>query len=142
VTSHQGQQTGHEIMTDEQKKDDDDESEDSLSLSLGVLKLRLSGDHLGSFLPWIGWSVIILAIAYAVSLIMGSRSGNQHTDRVGRVISDGVLQHHCDDGVGRVSSGRVPRHAANQSALRWRHLPCSVVSSGRTWQQPGHDVCG
>jgi len=129
-------------MSDEQKKDDDDESEDSLSLSLGVLKLRLSGDHLGSFLPWIGWSVIILAIAYAVSLIMGSRSGNQHTDRVGRVISDGVLQHRGDDGVGCYGTTGISHDTAHTFAVRRWYLSCSLVSAGRTWKQPGDDVCG
>jgi len=130
-------------MTDEQKKDDDDESEDSLSLSLGVLKLRLSGDHLGSFLPWIGWSVIILAIAYAVSLIMGSRnSGNQHTDRVGRVILDGRLFDRCHDGNSCSRAGGIPCNASHKFAIRWRNLPCSVVSAGGSRQQSGDDVCG
>jgi hypothetical protein len=55
-------------MTESEEKED---KEDSLSLSLGFLKLRLSGQHLGQFLPWVGWCLVIVASAYAISVIMG-----------------------------------------------------------------------
>ena len=58
-------------MTEKQDKEDD-ESDDSLTISLGIVKLRLTGTMLGTFLPYTGWALIILSAAYAVAVIWNS----------------------------------------------------------------------
>lgn len=58
-------------MTEKQDKEDD-ESDDSLTISLGIVKMRLTGKMLGTFLPYTGWALIILSAAYAVAVIWNS----------------------------------------------------------------------
>ena len=40
--------------------------------SLGIVKMRLAGKMLGTFLPYTGWALIILSAAYAVAVIWNS----------------------------------------------------------------------
>ena len=58
-------------MTEKQDKEDDG-SDDSLTISLGIVKMRLTGKMLGTFLPYTGWALIILSAAYAVAVIWNS----------------------------------------------------------------------
>ena len=53
----------------EHKHDDQD---DSLSLSLGVLNVKLTGKMLAVFLPYGGAALIIMAIAYAITVVIGA----------------------------------------------------------------------
>lgn len=58
-------------MTEKQDKEEN-ESDDSLTISLGIVKMRLTGKMLGTFLPYTGWALIILSAAYAVAVIWNS----------------------------------------------------------------------
>lgn len=49
-----------------------DDQDDSLSLSLGILNLRLTGKMLAIFLPYGGAALIIMAIAYAITVVIGA----------------------------------------------------------------------
>lgn len=56
----------------EKQDQEEDESDDSLTISLGIVKMRLTGKMLGTFLPYTGWALIILSAAYAVAVIWNS----------------------------------------------------------------------
>lgn len=49
-----------------------EDQDDSLSLSLGILNLRLTGKMLAIFLPYGGAALIIMAIAYAITVVIGA----------------------------------------------------------------------
>ena len=59
-------------MTEEQKKPHSDDDDDSLTISLGVLKMRLTGAMLKTFLPYAGWALIIMAAAYGATVVIGA----------------------------------------------------------------------
>jgi hypothetical protein len=59
-------------MTEKHKSEEEDESDDSLTISLGIVKMRLTGKMLGTFLPYTGWALIILSVAYAVTVVWNS----------------------------------------------------------------------
>ena len=59
-------------MTEKQNSKDEDDSDDSLTISLGIVKMRLTGKMLGTFLPYTGWALIILSIAYATTVVWNS----------------------------------------------------------------------
>ncbi len=50
----------------------EDEDDDSLAVNLGLLKLRMTGQLVKTLTPFIGWSMVFLAIAYAISLVIGA----------------------------------------------------------------------
>lgn len=58
--------------TEPEHKKQNDDQDDSLSLSLGVLNLKLTGKMLAVFLPYGGASLIIMAIAYAITVVIGA----------------------------------------------------------------------
>ncbi len=49
-----------------------EDQDDSLSLSLGILNLRLTGKMLAIFLPYGGAALIIMAIVYAITVVIGA----------------------------------------------------------------------
>jgi hypothetical protein len=49
-----------------------EDQDDSLSLSLGILNLRLTGKMLAIFLPYGGAALVIMAIAYAITVVIGA----------------------------------------------------------------------
>lgn len=51
-------------------KNDNDSRGNTLSMSLGVVKLKLTGKMLGVFLPYAGVSVLIVAVATAAVIII------------------------------------------------------------------------
>lgn len=55
-----------------EQKNNNDDQDDSLSLSLGVLNVRLTGKMLAVFLPYGGAALIIMAIAYAITVVIGA----------------------------------------------------------------------
>lgn len=55
----------------EHKKQNDD-ADDSLSLSLGIVNMKLTGKMLAIFLPYGGAALIIMAIAYAITVVIGA----------------------------------------------------------------------
>lgn len=59
-------------MTEKKKNEEEDESDDSLTISLGIVKMRLTGKMLGMFLPYTGWALIIFSVAYAVTVVWNS----------------------------------------------------------------------
>jgi hypothetical protein len=61
-------------MTEEEQKhhNNADDHDDSLSLSLGIVNMRLTGKMLAIFLPYGGAALIIMAIAYAITVVIES----------------------------------------------------------------------
>ena len=59
-------------MTEKKTNTENDDDDDSLTISLGIVKMRLTGKMLGTFLPYTGWALIILSVAYAVTVIWNS----------------------------------------------------------------------
>ncbi len=59
-------------MENQQNEHKPDDQDDSLSLSLGVLNVRLTGKMLAVFLPYGGAALIIMAIAYAITVVIGA----------------------------------------------------------------------
>lgn len=53
-------------------KNTEDEDDDSLALNLGILKLHMTGQLVKTLTPFIGWSMVFLAIAYAICLVIGA----------------------------------------------------------------------
>jgi hypothetical protein len=56
------------------EKKHDDEDDDSLSLSLGFFTLKLTGAMLAVFLPYAGWALLIMALAYGATVVIGAMS--------------------------------------------------------------------
>ena len=54
----------------EDKNSDDDDN--CLSLSLGVITLKLTGKMLGVFLPYAGLALLFLAAAYAATVVISA----------------------------------------------------------------------
>ena len=61
-------------MTEEEQRhhNNADDHDDSLSLSLGIVNMRLTGKMLAIFLPYGGAALIIMAIAYAITVVIES----------------------------------------------------------------------
>jgi hypothetical protein len=61
-------------MTEEAQRhhNNADDLDDSLSLSLGIVTMRLTGKMLAIFLPYGGAALIIMAIAYAITVVIES----------------------------------------------------------------------
>jgi len=59
-------------MTEEQKKHEKDDDDDSLTISLGIVKMRLTGAMLKTFLPYAGWALLIMAVAYGATVVIGA----------------------------------------------------------------------
>ena len=59
-------------MENQERGHKQDDQDDSLSLSLGILNLRLTGKMLAIFLPYGGAALIIMAIAYAITVVIGA----------------------------------------------------------------------
>ena len=59
-------------MENSEHENKKDEQDDSLSLSLGVLNVKLTGKMLAVFLPYGGAALIIMAIAYAITVVIGA----------------------------------------------------------------------
>lgn len=51
-------------------KNDNDSKGNTLSMSLGVVKLKLTGKMLGVFLPYAGVSLLVVAVATAAVIII------------------------------------------------------------------------
>ena len=66
-------------MTEEAQRhhNNADDHDDSLSLSLGIVNMRLTGKMLAIFLPYGGAALIIMAIAYAITVVIESLSHQQ-----------------------------------------------------------------
>lgn len=58
-------------MTENQKPEDEIE-DDSLTISLGVFRMKLTGKMLQIFLPYAGWALLILSGAYAMAVVYGA----------------------------------------------------------------------
>lgn len=114
-------------MTDEKKGEEQDE-DDSMSLSLGFFKMKLSGAHLGQFLPWVGWTLIILAVAYAISLLMESYNNGSRINHGGTGVVTKRLQFHfSDDDHGANGTGTISTDTATKPALRRADVSDRVV---------------
>lgn len=61
-------------MTDGEKSQQksDDENDDQVALNLGVLRINMTGQLVKTLTPYIGWSMVFMAIAYAVALVIGA----------------------------------------------------------------------
>lgn len=57
---------------EETEKHSDDENDDTLDLNLGVLKVRMTGQLIKTLTPFMGWSLVFIALAYAVCLVIGA----------------------------------------------------------------------
>lgn len=119
-------------MTDENKSDNQrDDDEDSMSLSLGFFKMQLSGAHLGQFLPWVGWTLIILAVAYAISLLMESYNNGSRINHGGTGVVTQCLQlNFPDDDHGANGTRAIPSDTAAKPAVRRADVSNWMVSAG------------
>jgi len=54
------------------KPDKNDDSDDTFSVNLGVLKAHMTGQLVKTLVPYLGWCMIVMAIAYAACLVIGA----------------------------------------------------------------------
>lgn len=57
-----------EKATDEQK----DEGKSNFRVSTGIVSMYLTGRLLNAFVPYIGVALVIVALAWAIKLVMGT----------------------------------------------------------------------
>jgi hypothetical protein len=63
-----------ENQEDEEKSDDEqqDEGKSNFRVSTGIVSMYLTGRLLNAFVPYIGVALVIVALAWAIKLVMGT----------------------------------------------------------------------
>ena len=63
-----------ENQEDEEKIDDEqqDEGKSNFRVSTGIVSMYLTGRLLNAFVPYIGVALVIVALAWAIKLVMGT----------------------------------------------------------------------
>ena len=63
-----------ENQEDEEKSNDEqqDEGKSNFRVSTGIVSMYLTGRLLNAFVPYIGVALVIVALAWAIKLVMGT----------------------------------------------------------------------